>query len=86
MFSPHCLRAVPAFFLKGRGDKAGAMDSMIGCSAQRIHGNQRGQWLVTMHIGTMHACNAGGHIHAAYPQNWAVVDDFGNLVFVRGWR
>ena len=38
-------------------------------------------WLLTVFITTKHAATSAG----AYPQAYAVMDDFGTLVIVGGW-
>ena len=47
---------------------------------QQVHQHPGATWLVTLNIPA--------HLHGligAYPQSWAVADDFGNLAFVTGW-
>lgn len=49
---------------------------------QRIHGAGSGEapWLITLGVQICHG------FKGAYPQARAVIDDFGNLVIVRGWQ
>ena len=48
---------------------------------QQAHDHPGPTWLVTLQINPW----VHGHI-GAYPQAWAVMDDFGNLVIVSTWR
>lgn len=43
-------------------------------------------WLITLSVGIQHAHGGGGNLFSAYPQAWAVVDDFGTLVAVEAYK
>lgn len=58
----------------------------INCSWSRVFDKAGPAWLITLSIGTLHGHKSGGEILAAFPQSWAVVDDFGTLVCVEMWR
>lgn len=54
--------------------------SAIGCGWHRTFDERTPAWLLTLDVMNMHGFNA------SYPQARAVVDDFGTLVIVGGWR
>lgn len=62
------------------------MESKIRCWAHRNYQNARGTWLLTLLVGANHGSGGGGNLFAAYPQSWAVVDDFGDLICVEAWK
>lgn len=59
--------------------------SSIRTSWQKVWEKIGATWLITLSVGIEHAHAQGGHLFAAYPQTWAVVNDFGDLVAVEGF-
>ena len=60
------------------------MNAMIQADWQRLR--TAPVYLITLGVSTQHGHSNGGIVEAAYPQDHAVVDDFGTLVIVRGWQ
>ncbi len=59
------------------------MTPSIQVWAEQCHNQAAPNWLLTLFIGTAHAGMMPGHEYmSGYPQAWAVVDNFGNLVRV----
>lgn len=59
-------------------------EAFVSCSFQRLRNSA--YWLLSIWIGLDNSHGGGGHLLSAMPQNLAVVDDFGNLVCVEGWK
>lgn len=43
-------------------------------------------WLISISITPDHGAESGGNEQASYPGARAVIDDYGTLVCVTGWR
>ena len=62
------------------------MTPSIQVWADKCHDRPAPNWLLTLAIGLEHAGMVPGHNYmSGYPQAWAVVDNFGNLVRVESF-
>lgn len=62
-----------------------SMTPSIQVWADKCHDRPEPNWLLTLAIGLEHAGMVSGNYMSAYPQAWAVVDNFGNLVRVESF-